>query len=66
MLKVEYQCQRCGNRFEETVLDRKDPKEVFVQGVPIRCPNCASGMIEQIRVKSHVANDVVRDNRRAI
>lgn len=55
MLLVEYKCQLCGYRFEETVIDRQDPTETFFQGSPVHCPNCKSIRIEKMRVKSQVS-----------
>jgi len=49
MVVNEMKCGMCGRRFEVEVLDREDPRERHVQGVPVRCPNCNSNMVETIR-----------------
>ncbi len=58
MIVQEMKCGMCGRRFEVEVLDREDPKEKHVQGYPVRCPNCNSGMVEKVR-------DIRRVTRRA-
>ena len=50
MVVNEMKCGMCGARFEAKILDRQDPREQYVQGVPIRCPKCNSTTVEVIRV----------------
>jgi DNA-directed RNA polymerase subunit RPC12/RpoP len=50
MIISEMKCSMCGRRFEAEMLDREDPKERHVPGVPLRCPNCNSTVVEKIRV----------------
>lgn len=49
MVVSEMKCGMCGRRFEIEVLDRQDPKEKYVPGYPVRCPNCNSNMVEKVR-----------------
>lgn len=58
MVVCEMKCGMCGRRFEIEVLDRQDPKEKHLPGIPVRCPNCNSKMVEKVR-------DVRRVTRRA-
>jgi DNA-directed RNA polymerase subunit RPC12/RpoP len=50
MVVVEMKCSMCGHRFQAKLLDRQDPKEERVQGVPLCCPRCNSQMVEKVRV----------------
>ncbi len=50
MIIGEMKCGMCGRRFEVDMLDREDLRERDVPGVPIRCPNCRSTMVEKVRV----------------
>ena len=50
MIIKELKCQRCGHRFESEVLDRDDPKEEYIQGSPVRCPQCQSTFLDTVRV----------------
>ncbi len=58
MVVNEMKCGMCGRRFEAEVLDREDPKERNVHGVPLRCPNCNSNLIEKVRVIRRVTRRV--------
>lgn len=58
MVVIEMKCQMCGRRFEAEVLDREDPKERHVQGMPIRCPNCKSTLVEKLRTIRRVTRRV--------
>ena len=49
MVVIEMKCQMCGHRFEVESLDREDPKERHIQGMPVRCTNCKSMQVEKIR-----------------
>jgi len=55
MVVSEMKCGMCGRRFEAELLDRDNPKERNVRGVPMRCPQCSSTMLEMIRVLRRVA-----------
>ena len=50
MIVAEVKCGICGRRFEAQMLDREDPKERQVGGVPLRCPGCNSTIVEKVRV----------------
>jgi DNA-directed RNA polymerase subunit RPC12/RpoP len=54
MLTVEFKCQKCGLHFHKEVLDREDPNERYVQGAPLRCPNCNSMLIERLQTLRRV------------
>lgn len=58
MVVSDMKCGMCGHRFQAEVLDREDPRERIVQGVPLRCPNCNSTMVEKIRVIRRVTRPV--------
>jgi hypothetical protein len=58
MIVGEMKCQMCGRRFEVEMLDREDPRERHVQGVPVRCPNCNSTAVEKVRVIRRVTRRV--------
>lgn len=49
MIVCEMKCTMCGRRFELELLDRDDPRESDVPGVPPRCPDCKSTMVDRIR-----------------
>lgn len=55
MIVSEMKCSMCGRRFEAEMLDREDPRERQVPGVPLRCPNCKSTMMEKVRVTRRVS-----------
>jgi DNA-directed RNA polymerase subunit RPC12/RpoP len=50
MVVSEMKCSTCGGRFEAEIIDREDSRERYIQGVPLRCPNCKSTMVEKVRV----------------
>ena len=58
MIVSEMKCGMCGRRFEAEMLDREDPKERQVQGMPLRCLNCNSTMVEKVRVIRRVTRRV--------
>lgn len=58
MIVGELKCQMCGRRFEVEMLDREDPREQHVQGVPVQCPNCNSTRVEKVRVVRRVTRRV--------
>jgi DNA-directed RNA polymerase subunit RPC12/RpoP len=58
MIVSEMKCGMCGRRFEVEMLDREDPRERHVQGVPVRCPNCNSTMVEKVHVIRRVTRRV--------
>lgn len=59
MVVNEMKCGMCGHRFEIEVLDREDPKEKHIPGVPVRCPKCNSSLaIEKIRAIRRVTRRV--------
>lgn len=49
MVVNEMKCGMCGRRFEAEMLDREDPRERNVQGMPLRCPSCKSTFVEKVR-----------------
>ncbi len=55
MIVSEMKCGMCGRRFEVEMLDREDPRERHVPGVPVRCPNCKSTIVERGRVIRRVS-----------
>jgi DNA-directed RNA polymerase subunit RPC12/RpoP len=50
MTGSETKCGMCDRRFEAEKLDREDPMEQRIYGVPVRCPNCTSTMLENVKV----------------
>lgn len=58
MIIGEMKCQMCDQRFEVEMLDREDPRERHMPGVPVRCPNCKSAMVEKVRVIRRVTRRV--------
>lgn len=50
MIVSEMRCGMCGGSIEVKLLDRKDPKCAPLSRVMIRCPNCNSSMMEDVRV----------------
>jgi predicted Zn-ribbon and HTH transcriptional regulator len=54
MIIAEMKCQMCGQRFEVELLDREDPKEQHLPGVPVRCPNCKRSTVEEVRMVRRV------------
>jgi hypothetical protein len=55
MIVSKMKCSMCGRRFEAEMLDREDPRERQVPGLPLLCPNCKSMMVEKIRVIRRVS-----------
>jgi DNA-directed RNA polymerase subunit RPC12/RpoP len=58
MIVSEMKCSKCGRRFEVEMLDREDPRERHMTGVPVRCPICNSTMAEKVRVIRRVTRRV--------
>jgi hypothetical protein len=58
MIVCEMKCQMCGRRFEVEMLDREDPRERDVRGLPVRCPNCNSTSVERVCVVRRVTRQI--------
>jgi DNA-directed RNA polymerase subunit RPC12/RpoP len=54
MLRKEFRCTRCGNRFERDVFEEGEAECQMRPTAPVRCPECGSTYIEEVRIVRHL------------
>jgi len=54
MLLKELKCTLCGRRFECEVLEKEEKQERVLPWSPVRCPDCGSTYVTEVRVLRHL------------
>lgn len=48
MIKREFRCMNCGEKFVIEVLEPGEAEERRIHPVPVTCPNCRSSNVKRI------------------
>jgi DNA-directed RNA polymerase subunit RPC12/RpoP len=47
MIKINYVCRKCGNKFTAMIFEKGEAEEKKVSTGPVRCPRCGNDSVER-------------------